>query len=112
MRIPLHSGPYAGKWFDTDSEPPTHIKYLFAPEPILPFHDVAYLDAHVYSLQWFRGSQTSYGYVYSGIEQYVWRAIPVALLDTSTDTSDIVSPTEAETEPPKRPRGRPRKVTA
>lgn len=112
MRIPLHEGPYARDAVEVGDDPPPHITYLFSAKPIFPFHQEVYLDVHVYSLQTLRGSQTSHAYVYAGIKRHRWQAIPVELLDTCSDTSDIVTPEGTDTVVPKRPRGRPRKVTA
>lgn len=115
MRIALHNGPYANQGYEWESPEtaPPRIMYPFSPRPI--HRDVRRVDlqAHVYSLQSMRGSQTSWAYVYAGIQPLGLWSSEEQQSDNRivTEVSDIVSLDGAEIEAPKRPRGRPRTVT-
>jgi hypothetical protein len=116
MRIALHNGPFANQGYEvvsTDEAPP-RIMYPFSHLPIYRDDVHVYLDAHVYSLQSMRGSQTSWAYVYAGVQHLgLWESVEQATdIRIDDEVSDIVSLDGVEIEAPKRPRGRPRKVTA
>jgi hypothetical protein len=119
MRIALHNGPYANQGYEVVStdEAPSRIMYPFSRQAVGRHEDRLELHAHIYSLQSMRGSQTSWAYVYSGV-QPLGQFRPTDDLDRlldedsiDTEVSDIVSLDGAEIEAPKRPRGRPRTVT-
>jgi hypothetical protein len=114
MRIALHNGPQANQWYEvvsTDEAPP-RIMFPFSRLPIYRDDVRVHLDAHVYSLQSMRGSQTSWAYVYAGVQHLgLWQSVEHATeVSIETEVSDIVSLDGAEIEAPKRPRGRPRTV--